>query len=71
MIVVVLKLSTLTMASLSKSNKHLRDAKTLREIVTENCVATAAFEGARVRVEGHVSPKRRDMHSSKKSARSS
>lgn len=67
------------MASLSKSNKYLRDSGNLHKIVSENCVATAAFEGARVRSDGHVTSKpsagcpckRNDTHSSKKSSKRS
>lgn len=66
------------MAPLSRSNKYLRSSGDLHRIVSENCVATAAFEGAKVRAGGHVSSKRSDghvvskrsdTHSSKKSAK--
>lgn len=59
------------MASLSKSNKYLRDAGNLHRIVRENCIATAAFEGVRVRTDGQIMSKRSDTHSSKKSAKKS
>ena len=61
------------MASLSQSNKYLRNKSALRKIVRENCIATAAFEGASLRAlkDAHVSRKRSDTASSKKAAKSS
>lgn len=68
------------MASLSKSNKFLRNVENLHKIVSENCIATAAFEGNRVKKDGHIvstqskdqrACKRSNMQSSKKPAKSS